>query len=466
MKHKTPKYIAAIDIGTSKVATLVGERTEDGRVKIIAGACSPTIPNAMVRGDVKNISSLGTSIQKTLKAIEEDDGIVVKEAFVGLSGQHIRCVQHSEHIYVTNEDGDIKAADVETLINNMYHIRLEDNTDIIDILPQSYSVGNESNIKQPVGMIGNKLEGIFNIIVGDKKKINFVNLCLQKQGIKPVELILSPLASAEAVLDEDEKELGVVVVDIGGGTCDIAIYHDNDLHFLGVIPLGSELINKDIKSFGILERFLEGLKTEHGNALPSTTSDDVVITLPSISGSTPKEIPERTLSEIIEARMMDILKAVVDIVSESGFADKMGAGIVLTGGGANLKNVDKLFIKHLGCNVRIGTPSLHVDCTNSEIIYDPKFSTAVGLLLRGAESGAESKVDFVNKDTEPKEKTERKVQPEPVAEKQEEAEINFEGASDEPAGSDNDNVPEKGRGGRKSWWKMLGDLMMKDDDLK
>lgn len=392
--EKDPNYIVAIDMGTSKVVALVGERSEDGKISIVASSCVSA--TGITRGDVKNIEQIVRSVNEAVNTISNDFGIKICEAYVGLSGQHIKCQDHEGYVFIVNSEGEVHNDDVVKLSKSMRNIQLPAGEVIIHILPKSYTIDDDTDINDPVGMIGSKLTGSFKIVTGIKRNMDLVGRSLSRADITITDSLLSSIASAEAVLVDDEKELGVAVIDIGGGTSDVCIHHDKTIRYLGVIPIGGNNINKDIKSYGILERHVEKLKVKCGSAMQSLVPENQVIGLPSINNSPAKEIPQKVLASIIEARMMDIIDKFKEMIAEAGFS-RLPGGVVITGGGAMLKDVDKLFAKHLDCDVRIGLPTVYISDDSIEAVSDPKYSTAVGLLLAGMTLGFKTKTIVLNK---------------------------------------------------------------------
>lgn len=393
--EKENNYIVAIDMGTTKVAALVGLRRDDGKIEIVCASCREA--KGIARGDIRNIDQIVRSVQEALQGVERESGIKICEAYVGLSGQHIRCKKHDGYVFIVNSEGEVREDDVYKLSDSMRNIEVPAGETIIHILPQCYILDGDPDINHPVGMIGKKLEGVFNIITGEKKSINLVDRCLGRAEVGIAEVILSSLASAEAVLVDDEKELGVAVIDIGGGTTDICIYYDNVIRYLGVIPIGGNIINRDIKSYGVLERHVEKLKVKFGSALSELVPDNQVITIPGVNNSPSREIPNKVLASIIEARMMDIIERVIEVLETTGYRNRLSAGIVLTGGGALLKDLDKLFRKHIGCDVRVAKPALYVTGDRAEAVSSPVYSTAVGLLMKGAEIGKRTQTIVIRK---------------------------------------------------------------------
>ncbi len=382
-------YVVAIDFGTSQVVTLVGKKADKGKIEIVASAVGDSM-GGMARGEIKNSEHISKAVKETVDTIQNELGITIREAYAGISGQHVKCSRQAGYIFIENNDGEVKARDVQRLNESMNHVHVPVGEAIIHILPQKYTVDGEGDINDPVGVLGKKLEATFNIVTGDKSALVRVENCLKKIDVRMSQLMLNPLAAAEAVLVPDEKELGVAVVDIGGGTTDLCIYHDNIIRHVAIIPLGGNTINKDIRSYGILERHVESLKVKFGSAVGEMERADKYITIPGLNARDPKEISFRNLASIIEARMLDIVDCVMAEIRRSGYLGRLGAGIVLTGGVANLKNLDVLFRQHTGCEVRVAIPDLYVTPDSVELVNNPLYSAAVGLLLKAVRDGVAS----------------------------------------------------------------------------
>jgi cell division protein FtsA len=378
------EYVVAIDLGTSKVATLVGKKKGDHQVEVLASSMSDSL-SGVVRGEIKNTEHISRALKETVENIESELGLTIGEAWVGVSGQHIETLKHAGYIFIENSDGEVRERDVQRLNASMNNIQLPAGAMIVQILPQEYRLDDEPDVREPVGMIGNKLDASFHIVIGDKSAIGRIDKTLQaKHNISVVQHVLNPLAAAEAVLIPDEKELGACVVDIGGGTTDICIYHDNIVRHTAIIPLGGNIINKDIRSYGILERRVEALKVKFGGAVGEMERSDKFITIPGLNARDPKEISCRNLASIIEARLLDIIDSVKYEIRKAGYENRLGAGIVLTGGAAQTRNIDVLFRNHTGYDVRIALPEVHVTDSSLELVNSPAWSVAVGLLLKGA----------------------------------------------------------------------------------
>jgi cell division protein FtsA len=379
------QLIAAIDIGTTKIVAIVGKMNENRKLEVIG--MSKTISKGVKRGVVLNIEETVNSIQTTVEEIRNKTGITFSDVFVGIAGQHIRSIRNRTYINRVSFDEEITEKDIEQLVNDMYNSQIEAGEEIIHVLPQSFIVDNETGVKNPIGILGKRLEGNFHIVIGQISSARNMEKCINRVGMNVIEMILEPLASSEAVLTEDEKEAGVALVDIGGGTTDLAVYYDNVIWHTAVIPFGGNVITHDIKEgCSILGRQAEQLKIQFGSALGDLAQEDKVVTIPGISGRDPKEISFRSLAYIIQSRMEEILDHVIYEIETSGVADKLSAGIVLTGGGALLRHLPQLVKFKTGYDVRVGYPNEHLAAESIEEVNQPMFSTSIGLLLKGYES--------------------------------------------------------------------------------
>jgi len=382
---RIPEYITAVDIGTTKIVALVGKKTKSGRVEIIG--MGQAVSKGVKRGVVLNIEETAATIQEAVAQAQEKSGYAFTEVFVGIAGQHVKSVRNRGYKYIDTNVGEITQDDVDELAKDMYKIPIEAGEEIIHVIPQNYIVDNETGVKNPVGMAGKRLEANYHIVIGQIASARNINTCVSRSGLKVLKLILEPLASCDAVLTDDEKEAGVALVDIGGGTTDVAVYYDNIIRHTAVIPYGGNVVTNDIKEgCAILSRYAEQLKVQYGSTLADLTPEDKVVTIPGISGREPKEISFKTLSYIIQARMEEIIDAFIYEIENSGYAEKLGAGICLTGGGAMLKHLPQLVKFKTGMDVRIGFPNKHALGSNiSKTINQPMYSTSVGLLMKGFE---------------------------------------------------------------------------------
>ncbi len=376
--------VAAIDIGTTKIVSIVGRKNEKNKIEILG--FSKAESRGVKRGTVFNIEETVNAIQKTVDDVRQQTGSPLSEVFVGIAGQHVKSIRNRGYINRDSYDEEITKEDIAALIEDMFKIPIDVGEEIIHVLPQNFIVDNEHDIKNPIGMSGKRLEANFNIVIGQVSSAKNIEKCINRVGLKVRELILEPLASAEAVVTEDEKEAGVALIDIGGGTTDLAVYYDGIIRHTAVIPFGGNVVTEDIKQgCSILMRQAELLKIQFGSALGDMAPDDKVVTIPGISGREPKEISFKNLAYIIQSRMEEIIDAASFEIENSGFFDQLSAGIVLTGGGALLTHLSQLVKFRTGYDVRIGLPNEHLAGDPDDEINHPMYSTAVGLVLKACE---------------------------------------------------------------------------------
>lgn len=385
--------IVGLDIGTTKIACFVGRKNEHGKIEILS--MGKTESHGVTRGMVSNIEKTVNSIREAVRQAQEnvEGDLTIGVVNVGIAGQHIKSLQH-RGIYTRNSNQDeISQADIDALIDDMYKLVMEPGEEIIHVLPQEYIVDGEKGIIDPIGMSGVRMEANFHIIAGRIAAAKNIQKCINKAELEVEETILEPLASAAAVLSDEEKEAGVVLVDIGGGTTDIAIFHEGIIRHTAVIPFGGNVITDDIKEgCTILQRQAEALKVKFGSALASESQENEVVCIPGLRGREPKEISIKALSGIIQARMEEIIEHIYYEIKNSGYEKKLIGGIVVTGGGAELKNINQLFEFVTGMNSRIGYPNEHLgQSATNEILTSPMFATGVGLVLKGFESNDRQK---------------------------------------------------------------------------
>lgn len=373
--------IVGLDIGTTKIAAIVGKRNEHGKVEVMGLGRSESL--GVMRGMVANIEKTVASIKEAVAEAEAKSGVEISDVHVGIAGQHIKSMQHRGMITRTNINDEISRKDIEAIIKDMYKLAMPPGEEIIHVIPQEYIVDNEQGIKDPIGMSGIRLEANCHIITGLITAANNIQKCVTKAGLKTVDIILEPLASAEAVLTEEEKEAGVVLVDIGGGTTDIAIFQDGIIRHTAVIPFGGNVITEDIKEgCSIIRNQAELLKTRFGSALAKQMKDNEIVSIPGLRGREPKEISVKNLASIIQARMEEIIESVYYEIKSSGFEKKLIAGIVITGGGSQLKHVTQLVEYITGMDTRIGYPNEHLG-KGMEEVKSPMYATGVGLVIKG-----------------------------------------------------------------------------------
>ena len=379
-----PEIIVGLDIGTTKIACLVGRKTDHGKIEILGIGKAPSL--GVTRGVVSNIEKTVQSIRAAVEEAESKSGIEIKVVNVGIAGQHIKSLQHRGMITRDSIDEEISQKDVDELIEDMYKLVMMPGEEIIHVLPQEYIVDRQPGIKDPIGMSGVQLEANFHIITGQMAAAKNIFKCVNKAGLQVAELILEPLASSSAVISNEEKEAGIALVDIGGGTTDIAIFHDGIIRHTAVIPFGGNLITEDIKEgCTIMHRQAELLKTKFGAAVTQSSQDNEVVCIPGLRGRDPKEISVMNLANIINARMSEILEHIYYEIKNSGFEKKLIGGIVVTGGGSQLKHMNQLIEFTTGMDSRVGYPNEHLSSNTNINVTSPLFATGVGLVAKGFE---------------------------------------------------------------------------------
>jgi cell division protein FtsA len=374
-----------LDIGTTKIVAMIGRRNEYGKIELLGIGKAKSL--GVHRGVVNNITQTIQSIQLAVDEAIAVSGIKITEAVVGIAGQHIRSLQHSDYITRPNAEEVISDEDLDKLEKQVYKLVMLPGEEIIHVLPQEFKVDGQAEITQPVGMYGGRLEANFHVVVGQVSSIRNVGRCIKSAGLNLAGITLEPLASAEAVLSNEEKEAGVALIDIGGGTTDLAIFKNGIIRHTAVIPFGGNVITEDIKEgCSIIEKQAELLKTKFGSAWPGENKDNEIVSIPGLRGRDPKEITLKNLSKIIHARVVEIIEQVFLEVKNYGHEEpkkKLIAGIVLTGGGANLKHLKQLVEYITGMDTRIGYPNENLAGDSDESLSSPQYATAVGLLMNG-----------------------------------------------------------------------------------
>ncbi len=409
---KTSEIIVGLDIGTTKIACIVGRRNENGKIDILGYGRSESI--GVKRGMVSNIEDTVQSIKKAVEEASISSGVDIKYVNVGIAGQHIKSLQHRGSLIREVHDKEINRLEIDKLNNDMYKLSMAAGEEIIDVIPQDYIIDGEQGIKQPVGMLGSKIEANFHVIIGQTAAAKNILKCVKRAGLEMVDLILEPIASAESVLSDEEKEAGVVLVDIGGGTTDIAIFYDKIIRHTAVIPFGGDIITEDIREgCTIIKKHAEEVKVKFGSALASENRDDEVVSIPGIRGRPAKEISFRNLASIIQARMEEIIEHVYYEIKNSGLERKLIAGIVLTGGGALMKHIDQLSSFLTGMEVRIGYPNEHLAKGTPDELASPMYATGIGLVIEGIKRyDFELEMEQMKEDTDGR--NDKKVKIEPI----------------------------------------------------
>lgn len=387
---KETHYSVGLDIGTTKIVAIIGKENEYGKIEILGIGKSKSL--GVHRGVVNNITQTIESIQQAISQAETDSGLKIDTVSVGIAGQHIRSLQHSDYITRTNSEEVIDPNDVDHLCNQVYKLVMLPGEEIIHVLPQEFKVDGQAEIKEPIGMYGGRLEANFHVVVGQVSSIKNIVRCIKSAGLNLGEISLEPLASANAVLSQEEKEAGVALIDIGGGTTDLAIFKDGIIRHTAVIPFGGNVITEDIKEgCSIIEKQAELLKIKFGSAWPGENKENEIVSIPGLRGRDPKEITLKNLSKIIHARVVEIIEQVYVEIKNYGHEEqkkKLIAGIVLTGGGSQLKHLKQLVEYITGMDTRIGYPNEHLAGDSEADIASPLYATGVGLLMNAVASDA------------------------------------------------------------------------------
>jgi len=386
-----------LDIGTTKIVAMIGKKNEYGKLEILGVGKSKSL--GVHRGVVNNITQTIQSIQAAISEAENNSGYRINDVVVGIAGQHIRSIQHTDYISRKNPEEVIGEYDIEQLTCQVQNLSMLPGEEIIHALPQEFKIDGQSEILEPVGMYGARVESSFHIVVGQAASIRNLGRCVKNAGLELTGLTLEPLASADAVLSEEEKEAGVALIDIGGGTTDLAVFKNGVIRHTAVIPFGGNVITEDIKEgCSIIEKQAELLKTRFGSAWPGENKDNEIVSIPGLRGRDPKEISLKNLSKIIHARVVEIIEQVYAEIKLYGHDEpkkKLIAGIVLTGGGSQLQHIKQLVEYITGMDTRIGYPNEHLAGNSSEELSSPLYATSVGLVMESLRNQTNSATPFV-----------------------------------------------------------------------
>ena len=382
---------------------MIGKKNEYGKLEILGVGKSKSL--GVARGVVNNITQTIQSIRQAVLEAENNSGYKINDVVVGIAGQHIRSIQHTDYVIRTNPEEVISGKDIQLLIDQVNKLAMLPGEEIIHVLPQEFKIDGQTEIKEPIGMYGGRLEASFHVVVGQASSIRNVGRCIQSSDIELSGLTLEPLASADAVLSQEEKEAGVALIDIGGGTTDLAIFKDGIIRHTAVVPFGGNVITDDIKEgCSIIEKQAELLKTKFGSAWPGENKDNEIVSIPGLRGRDPKEISLKNLSKIIHARVVEIIEQVFTEIKAYGHEDprkKLIAGIVLTGGGSQLKHIKQLVEYITGMDTRIGYPNEHLAGNSNEEISSPLYATAVGLVMNSITNSTQSAYKIELKEVSP-----------------------------------------------------------------
>lgn len=384
-----------LDIGTTKIAVIAGRKNEFGKLEILGFGKSNS--NGVKHGQVLNIDETIKAIRQALDACyASNPNLEINEVYVGIAGHHIKSLQTRGDIVRHDTENEIARKEIDQLIADQYKTYIPAGDQIIDVIPQEFTVDNFQNIADPIGYSGVKVGANFHIITGDKNAIRNINRSVEKSGLVTKDLVLQPLASAAAVMANEDLEAGVAIVDIGGGTTDLAVFYEGILKHTAVIPFAGENITNDIKTgLGVLKSQAEQMKVQFGSALPDEAKANAYITIPGLRGMPAKEISVKNLAQIIHARTSEILDFVTYHLKQVGLDNRMlNGGIILTGGGSQLKHLIQLTEYVTGLNARIGLPNEHLAPGHIEELAKPTYATCLGLILKGYDDYEHNRKQF------------------------------------------------------------------------
>lgn len=387
--------VAVVDLGTNKTVCLIGREANDHRIEVIGHSVMPSA--GIRRGVVLNIAEAARVIKAVVAQASVKADSSVQKLYLNVTGQNFATVQLN--LQKSIEPGcTITQSDIRELKEKArFNVKLNEGDKVYHVITQSYEVDGESGVVNPIGIRGQLLSADYRLIIGPELYEQNIQAAVKMAGYEMVRCMVNPLAAAESVISDDEKEAGVAVVDLGAGTSSLAVYSDNAMCYSSIIPFGGNLITNDIKEgCSILARQAESLKVQFGQALGEAAESNKIITIPGINGWEPKEISVKTLAYIIQARMEEILESIAYQIQISGLAESLNAGIVLTGGGAKLARLAPLVRYKTGIQTRIGYPMVPLTIEQEKIMESPQFATAFGLLKRAAKDSAAANIQVVH----------------------------------------------------------------------
>lgn len=405
------KYVVAVDIGSSEVVIAVGTIVDGGAINIETVVAQPVV--GVTAGLVDNSQTVAEALRAAREKAEQEVGVAITDAYVSISGHFVRCARFTDHVFVEDSDNRISQRDLAALRERMRNVKAADGEVIMDLFPLCYKNDVGTELKNPVGCYSKQLSSTYNFILCDNTAKERLRRVFLDAGIKICDIFAGATIVADSLVTSDDKEEGVAVVDIGSGVTDVAIYHGGVLCYIASIPMGGAAVNQDIKNYdkSIPSRLVESLKRQCGSAVAVQTDELIKF---QNKGRPIKPIPRFNLATIIEARMTDIVEYVWQEIRDAGYAKKLGAGIVLTGGESNLKNVDELFRRVTEQEVRVACAEMGITTESLERVASPAYAMAVSLLLRGAALGACPVGVLINRVAEPQPAPQ--PAPQPVAE--------------------------------------------------
>jgi len=399
------ELIVGLDIGTTKVCAIVGQRNENGKINILGVGSQPSMGGVM-RGEVTNVARTVEAIKGAIANASKVSNVEIANVIVGIAGEHIRSFQQSGVRIRHYAEVEISKAELQEMNKEQFRTAIDPGSKILHAFPQEYIIDSKQVTMAPEGMMGSKLECKYHIITGRMNAAKTIVKCVEDAGLSAADIVVEPIASAYAVLSEEELQTGIAIVDIGGGTTDLAIFYGGKIRHTAVIPFGGEIITQDIvEAFSILPKQAELIKVKYGHALPEGTRSNVIITVPGIGDRKPKQILEKNLAHVINARMKEILELVNDEIKISGYKDKLNLGVVLTGGGAQLKDISNLAEFVLSCEAKIGMPDPHLGSGLVDEVKSPMYATCIGLVLKGCSDLEPIPAENQMKENNPKQKS-------------------------------------------------------------
>ncbi len=380
-KKGDESLIVGLDIGTSKVLAIVGEVSSNGEVEVIGVGYHPS--RGMKKGVVVNIESTVQSIQRAVEEAELMAGCQIHSVYAGIAGSHIN--SFNSHGIVAIKDKEVGPSDVERVIEAARALAIPTDQKVLHILPQEYIIDKQEGVREPIGMCGVRLEAKVHIVTGAVSAAQNIIKCVRRCGLEVDDIILEQLASSMSVLTEDEKELGVCLVDIGGGTTDISVFTEGAIRHTAVIPIAGDQVTNDIAvALRTPTQFAEEIKKKYGCALTQLAKADETIEVPSVGDRPPRKLARQTLAEVVEPRIEELFGLTLAELRRSGFEDVVGSGIVLTGGSSKMEGMVELAEEVFHMPVRLGIPQYVGGL--SGVVHNPIYATGVGLVLYGARS--------------------------------------------------------------------------------
>ncbi len=387
------RIVVGLDIGTSKIVAIIANVSDGDRVDIIGLGHKPS--QGLKKGVVVNIESTVTSIREAVHEAELMAGIQVKSVYAGIAGSHIKSL--NSHGIVAIRDGEVSASDVERVIDAAKAVAIPADQKILHVLPQEFIIDNQDGIREPIGMSGVRLEAKVHLVTGSLSSSQNISKCVQRCGLEADDIILEQLASSFAVLTEDEKELGVCLVDIGGGTTDIAVFTEGAIRHTAVIPIAGDQVTNDIAvALRTPTQYAEDIKVRYACALRQLADPEEAIEVPGVGDRPPRELARQTLAEVVEPRYDELLSLVQAELQRSGFEELCGSGIVLTGGSSKMEGVVELAEEVFHMPVRLGEPQNIFGL--ADVVCNPIHATGVGLVMYGQRAGGRMTDDTSRKE--------------------------------------------------------------------